>query len=321
MNSREKLSEILRRCLIVAHEKGDDEFESFIFKEINGYTESVPNYRMVKGRVLAEDSHGRKLPIDFEVERHEKLFSERAVGESIASLEAIIESFDKNDTLHMTLPTGVKNALRRAIRSEGSIVFEIQQSSIVNLIEQVRLKVLQWCISASNHDDLLESLLDSEPKSGLNISSKPRIFIGSSAENLEVARNLQLELDHEAFSTIWSQSVFQLSSTALDDLISQARESDFAIFVFSDDDLLKMRGKEEITVRDNVIFEFGLFIGVLGKDRTFAVKPRGVDLHIPTDLWGITLGEYERNRPDENLQAALGAFCTIVRKKIKKMSA
>jgi len=68
---------------------------------------------------------------------------------------------------------------------------------------------------------------------------------------------------------------------------------DFGIFVFSPDDIVKMRGQEFQSARDNVLFELGLFIGRLGKERGIILLPRGQeDFHLPTDLLGITPGTY-----------------------------
>ena len=46
--------------------------------------------------------------------------------------------------------------------------------------------------------------------------------------------------------------------------------------------------------------------------------PRNVDLHIPTDLLGVTPGTYEPNRQDGNLRAAVGPFCNELKKKFPK---
>ena len=84
--------------------------------------------------------------------------------------------------------------------------------------------------------------------------------------------------------------------------------SDFGVFIFSADDVIRMRKKEYSAVRDNVIFELGLFVGRLGKGRNFILLPRGEDkLHIPTDLMALTTGTFDPNRSDKNLTAALGS--------------
>lgn len=50
-------------------------------------------------------------------------------------------------------------------------------------------------------------------------------------------------------------------------------------------------------MRDNVIFELGLFVGHIGKDRCFILIPDNSDeLRIPTDLIGMTSVEYETVR-------------------------
>lgn len=149
---------------------------------------------------------------------------------------------------------------------------------------------------------------------------KPRMFIGSSSENLDLAYALQEGLDHAVECTVWTQGVFELSRNTMASLIDQLDESDFAAFVLSPDDVTLMRGKEVSSVRDNVIFELGLFVGRLGTERCFLVVPRGAEgLHLPTDLAGITPADFDADRQDKNLVAALGPACNRIRKAIAKV--
>lgn len=148
---------------------------------------------------------------------------------------------------------------------------------------------------------------------------KPRVFIASSVEGLDVAKSLQLNLEHTMEVTIWSQGIFDLSAYTLESLSSALDKNDFGIFVFSADDKSIIRNTEKTTVRDNVIFELGLFVGRLGRYSNFIVKPRSADLHIPSDLFGLTLAEYDDQRSDDNLDAALGSACTKIERKIKSL--
>ncbi|HHF3240946.1 TPA: TIR domain-containing protein [Vibrio alginolyticus] len=148
---------------------------------------------------------------------------------------------------------------------------------------------------------------------------KPNIFIGSSVEGLEIAYAIQENLHYDAECKVWSQGVFELSKTTMESLEERLKASDFAIFVFSDDDVIKMRGKERTSIRDNVLFEFGLFIGELGRERVFFVSPEGADIHIPTDILGVTGGTYETNRKDSCFKSAAGVFCNEVRRTAKKL--
>lgn len=148
---------------------------------------------------------------------------------------------------------------------------------------------------------------------------KSKIFIGSSVEGLGIAYSIQQNLLHDAETTVWDQGVFELSGTTMESLEKTLSGSDFGIFVFSPDDVLKIRGKEFSAVRDNVLFEMGLFIGRLGRDRVFFILPNGADMHIPTDLLGITPGRYDPNRSDGSMQAATGPVSHQIRLKIKSL--
>lgn len=142
---------------------------------------------------------------------------------------------------------------------------------------------------------------------------KPRLLIGSSVEGLAIANAIQQNLDHDADCTVWTQGVFGPSSYPMDALLRAVDENDFGIFVFSPDDIVQMRTKLVVAARDNVVIESGMFIGRYGKDRNFIVAPRGVaDLHIPTDLIGISLVDFDPLRLQANPQAALGAASTAI---------
>lgn len=149
---------------------------------------------------------------------------------------------------------------------------------------------------------------------------KPKVFIGSSREGLDIANAVHANLTRDAECTVWANGVFQISGTTIYSLIQALRESDFGIFVFSPDDLSIMRGNENPVVRDNVIFELGLFVGRLGIERCFFITPDNVtDLRLPTDLMGVTPGQYEAGRRDKNWLAATNPVCMQIRAKLVEL--
>ena len=107
--------------------------------------------------------------------------------------------------------------------------------------------------------------------------SQPRVFLGSSVEGLEIARAIQSNLNN-VYVQLWEQGAFKVSRNYLDDLIQEANSADFAIFILSPDDVTKSRLVEETSPRDNVVFESGLFMGILGRERVFLVAPRKLQL-------------------------------------------
>jgi hypothetical protein len=127
------------------------------------------------------------------------------------------------------------------------------------------------------------------PKMPKMAKMKPSLFIGSSTESLPVANVLQQQLQHDANVNVGNQGIFGISDYTLDRLLRATREFDFAAFVLSADDTIKLRGKRYLIARDNVVLELGIFAGGLGRERTFMVLQEMAEpLHFPTDLEGIT---------------------------------
>lgn len=152
------------------------------------------------------------------------------------------------------------------------------------------------------------------------MNDRPKVFIGSSVESLKIAYAIQTQLQFNTEPTVWSQGIFNLTSTAFEDLLDVLANSDFAIFIFTPDDTVKIRGNEHQTVRDNLVYEFGLAVGILGRNRVFIVAPsnQGENFHLPSDLKGIGTAEYDNNRGDKNIDAALGPAIYQIQKQIDK---
>ena len=125
---------------------------------------------------------------------------------------------------------------------------------------------------------------------------KPRIFLGSSGKQAKLLQALTRGLEDVAHVDPWTTS-FNPGTTTLARLVELAHEVDFAAFVFARDDWTTAgpatspspdAGQD--SPRDNVVFEAGLFGGVLGMRRTFILHARGAKL--PSDLLGLTCVRY-----------------------------
>ena len=112
------------------------------------------------------------------------------------------------------------------------------------------------------------------------------VFIGSSTEGLEVARAIQFQLRNDAQVTVWDEGVFPLGQSILESIVNLVERFDFAVLVLSPDNLILSREITRLCPRDNVMFELGLFIGRLGRARTFMVYDSSTDLQLPSELAG-----------------------------------
>jgi hypothetical protein len=114
----------------------------------------------------------------------------------------------------------------------------------------------------------------------------PNVFVGSSAEGKKIAEEIISKLSSFADCTLWTEA-FDIGKSNFENLTGKIAFYDYAILVATGDDVTISRGKQQKSGRDNVLFEFGLFTGGLGPNRTFYVFEKNAKL--PSDLLGVTL--------------------------------
>jgi len=127
-----------------------------------------------------------------------------------------------------------------------------------------------------------------------------------------------VNLDYSADVVVWSQGVFGLSEGTLATLVQKLPSFDYAVLVLTPDDISISRGNANQTPRDNVLFELGLFMGVLGHERCFIVYDRGQDLKLPSDLAGVTPATYQKHSSGD-LIPSLGSASTQIEAAIIKL--
>jgi hypothetical protein len=148
-------------------------------------------------------------------------------------------------------------------------------------------------------------------------TGRSRVFVGSSVEGLSIAYAVQENLEYDSEVTVWSQGTFEPSQTTIESLDKEIDHFDFALFVFTSDDVTRIRGQHFSAVRDNVLFELGLAIGRLGRQRSIILMPRENDpIRLPTDLLGVAPVTYNPLRSDGNMAAALGPACNQMRRTV-----
>jgi len=137
--------------------------------------------------------------------------------------------------------------------------------------------------------------------------TRPRIFLGSSGKQERLVEALTRGLAEIADVEPWTM-VFNPGVATLERLIELTRQVDFAAFVFAQDDWTAdgpPAGPGPVTgqasPRDNVVFEAGLFGGVLGMRRTFILHAHGAKL--PTDLLGLTSVRYDSEMTPAGMRA------------------
>ncbi|MFM2196598.1 MAG: hypothetical protein RLZZ505_30 [Verrucomicrobiota bacterium] len=228
------------------------------------------------------------------IERNGRIFATRKAGNTVGEMATIDTSARRSAT---------------AIANEKTVLAEVSEPDFSQVAKNYSDL---WRFLAIDLAERLREWTNRVPTR----NKRPKVFIGSSAEGLPVANAIEAGLDHvKADVIVWTEKGnFKGMSNPLDDLLKISSDYDFAIIVLTDDDTT-INGRDNTSMkspRDNCVFELGMFLGALGKKRTFLVRERGVTLKLPSDLSGVTPLEYAMSS-DVPKVAKIGPVCTELR--------
>jgi len=155
-------------------------------------------------------------------------------------------------------------------------------------------------------------------------AEKPSIFVGSSSEGIEFARAVRSLVAENANVTLWNEGFFSIGNTFIESLYNFLPRFDFCVVFLRPDDLIRSRETSIMGSRDNVVFELGLFMGHLGRERIFIIYQAGTKL--PSDLAGVATATFEWQESNgaaaasrREAMVALGPACDSVRDTIRDL--
>ena len=176
------------------------------------------------------------------------------------------------------------------VQEIGTLLFEIDKSS-----------VLDYSDNETNIDKCVNERLKIVP---LRVQKEKtvEIFIGSSSNTIEYMDTVACYLEDNNVKPLqWNapdKGIFVPGTNTIDALFEITKRVDGAIFIFNADDITwndKCTIGPEFSVRDNVLFEYGLFAGALGgKDKVCFICKGDPAPRIASDLNGITYIDGEK---------------------------
>jgi two-component system invasion response regulator UvrY len=188
----------------------------------------------------------------------------------------------------------------------GLLMYAVKNGIVTPHAETPRKRIIKPMPMTTNATDLNE---------------QPVVFIGSSGENLEKAKAIQAALQPLCKPSLWQQGIPNMGTPALGSLATVLRHKrpDFAVFVVGAEDLPASKDPKANNSRDNIIFELGMLIGAISKERIFMVIDECADLHIPAGLAGIKTSKFSPSFRS-TMETVLGPACNEIKKAIKKFS-
>lgn len=126
------------------------------------------------------------------------------------------------------------------------------------------------------------------------MKGKYRVFIGSSAEGLTIARQVKELLGDYFECYLWTDEIFKSNQGILQTLLEDSGAFDFGLMVMTKDDIVVSRDEMFVSPRDNILLEFGIFIGRAGDRKAFALLEDDPNMKTPSDLNGVEIHRFSR---------------------------
>jgi len=154
------------------------------------------------------------------------------------------------------------------------------------------------------------------------MAGRPMIFVASSSEQLETANEIGRGLDSADWKVrVWHTQV-ALSAADIESLERALARADFAVVVMTGDDASNVRQGALVLPRDNVVFELGLFIGRLGRERCAFFHDASASKRIASDLEGVKGADfYPTGLADDRARPSLSVRIRQVKGQIRTVLA
>lgn len=149
--------------------------------------------------------------------------------------------------------------------------------------------------------------------------SNAKVFIGSAGEAKPLAVALQSLLEDASSPRVWNQRLFKPNSGNLENILAIVDGYDFACFLAPPTDTTTARGKQHKSVRDNIILEYGLFLGRFGPNRVFLLYPRGTEMALPSDLDGVSHLKFKPVDDDNPAESVLAPAAKEIEETIERL--
>jgi len=163
LNSQSRITDILRKALVVSNKLGIDDLTSWAKNELAGYEKGadIPSYRKVKGRLMAHNPYHGWIPVIMEDSSSAKSLSERPIGQPISELEALCIDKDKGGLL--TIPLAHELLMELFGDTEefrlGMIpTLVVGRSSLNGVLDAVRNEILNWSLDLEKNGILGEGM-------------------------------------------------------------------------------------------------------------------------------------------------------------------
>jgi hypothetical protein len=149
LNPSVRVSDLVRKALVVSTKLNIPELRDWCQNELTGYREAtVPRYRKITGEIKAFNPYQGWMPVRFQSVELAETLAEQNVGTAVGEIEHLLVS-EKDGVLVMNFPGKLAEQLFSSSRGyELGIVPQlvIQHSILSGILDSVRNNILEWSL-------------------------------------------------------------------------------------------------------------------------------------------------------------------------------
>ena len=225
LNPSIKVSDLLRKALVVASKLKVSVFRQWIEDELQGYKGKgldIPKYRHLKGEIKATHPYYGFIPYNFEDPKTAEALSVRPNPQPISELEHLLEKKDPKGVLMMPFPPKVVKELDSGNLELGIVpTLIIDGSRIHGILDTVRNIVLQWSLKLEAEGIIGEGMTFSkeEKKKASNVTYHIQHLTGVAgtvhAENLQIGSYISI------YQELKARGISQQDRNELESILDQ----------------------------------------------------------------------------------------------------
>jgi uncharacterized protein YdbL (DUF1318 family) len=207
MDNSIKVTDLLRKALLVSKKLGLQDFQEWVGYELYGYAEEkVPSYRKVRAEISVRNPYHGLIPLSFQDSELANTLLNISLVQPIESIVDLIKNIKPNSIgpIVSLSPEQEKFLLEAQGEFRLPPIRTISINQLTTLVDIVRTKILEWALDLESQGILGEGLTFSNTEkiiasstTSINIENFQGIL--GNVENSAVTQNLDLSINKGDF--------------------------------------------------------------------------------------------------------------------------
>ena len=175
LDKNESLQDLLREALVISTKLKLYDFKEWINSELEGYSENIPNYRIINVQLKFFNPYHGWLDAIVD-DKFEDILRKTNISQPISEIEKTISDYQPNKTLQVDLKGTNILKLQKLYKTDFKPAQFVNYIQIAGIIDMVRTLLLEWTLKLEEdgiigNDDLIFTEKEKEMAKNITIQN------------------------------------------------------------------------------------------------------------------------------------------------------